>query len=55
MESGESLCKEEKEEYCHIRVWSCVGHGQEEWTVVAAVEVLVTELVTVDGLATGTL
>lgn len=39
----------------NIRVGSGIGHGQEEGAVVAALEVLIGKLLTVDGLATGAL
>ena len=38
-----------------LRVGAGVGHGEEEWLVVGELEVLVGELLTVDGLATGAL
>jgi hypothetical protein len=42
------------EELRTVGVGSGVGHGQEERSVVSELEVLVGELVTVDGLSTGT-
>lgn len=38
-----------------LRVWSSVGHGQEEGLVVPELEVLVAELLAIDGLAAGAL
>ena len=39
----------------HLRVGAGVGHGQEEGLVVLQLEVLVTELLAIDGLAAGSL
>lgn len=39
----------------NLRVRTSVGHGQEERLVVGELEVLVGELLTVDGLSTGAL
>lgn len=39
----------------HVRVGASVGHGQKEGPVVPQLEVLVRELLAVDGLATGAL
>ena len=44
---------EAEEELGSVGVWSSVGHGEEEWLGVLQGEVLVSELVSVDGLATG--
>ena len=38
-----------------LRVGAGVGHGQEEGLVVGQLEVLITELLAVDGLSTGAL
>ena len=38
-----------------LRIWSSVGHGEKSWLGVGDLEVLIGELLTVDGLATGTL
>lgn len=38
-----------------LRVWTGIGHGQKSWLGVLAGEVLVGELLTVDGLATSAL
>lgn len=38
----------------NLRVWSGVGHGQEEWAVVLELEVLIGELLAIDGTSTGT-
>lgn len=38
-----------------LRVWSGVGHGQKSWLGVLAGEVLIGELLTVDGLSTSAL
>lgn len=38
-----------------LRVRSSVGHGEESWLGVGLLEVLVGKLLTVDGLAAGTL
>lgn len=40
---------------CSLRVWSSVGHGEKSWLGVLLGEVLIGELVTVDGLATSAL
>lgn len=39
----------------HLRVGASVGHGQQARAFVLQLEVLVGKLLTVDGLATGTL
>lgn len=39
----------------YIRVWTSVCHGQKSWLGVLEGEVLIGELFTVDGLATGSL
>jgi len=38
-----------------LRVWSGVGHGQKSWLGVLSGEVLIGELLTIDGLATSAL
>lgn len=38
-----------------VRVWSSIGHGEKEWLVVGELEVLISELLAVDGLATSAL
>lgn len=38
-----------------LRVWSGVGHGEKSWLGVLLLEVLIGELLTVDGLATSAL
>ena len=38
-----------------IGVWAGVGHGEQEWLVVGELEVLVGELLSVDGLSTSAL
>lgn len=42
------------EELGTVGVWTSVGHGQQTWSVVLLDEVLILELLTVDGLTTGT-
>lgn len=39
----------------NIRVGTSVGHGEEEGAVVLQLEVLIGELLTIDGLASGAL
>jgi hypothetical protein len=43
------------EELGAVRVWACVGHGEESWLGVLDLEVLVLELLAVNGLSTGAL
>lgn len=50
---GRGECEGEGEE--SLRVRASVGHGQEEGLVVAELEILVGELLAVDGLAAGAL
>ena len=45
----------EKREWDCLRVLSGIGHGEQIWLVVLELEVLILKLLTVDGLATGTL
>jgi len=42
------------EELGTVGIWSSVGHGEKSWLGVGDLEVLIGELLTVDGLATGT-
>ena len=40
------------EELGTVGVWSSIGHGQKSWLSVSQLEVLIGELLTIDGLAT---